>query len=236
MKILIVEDLFAAFLAAKAIVGQYGLTVDHAKDGSEAVEMATQNEYLFILMDIGLPLLNGIDATRKIRCKKITTPIYALSANLGEFSKQMREDAGMNLGFEKPLMPEYLAEIFLHSHTLPPTGAAKLLEKLPGLDKLGAASQWTGVDEATLTKNRQTLNTTLSLAKNESLKAIQMSDYKKISSLTKEIAEVSLNAGSLRLCLATNWLANVLKDSSATEPTKTEHTQILISAIDACAS
>jgi len=66
IKILIVEVNFAAMIAATTILKQYDIEIDKAVDG---VEKATSDEYSFIIMDIRLPKLNGIEATPKLSLK-----------------------------------------------------------------------------------------------------------------------------------------------------------------------
>ena len=102
MKALVVEDLLPAFIAAKAILSQYGFEVDKAVDGVEGTEKATSNNYTLILMDICLPKMNGIEATKAIREAGVDAPIFALSANLGEHKRETLIDAGMQAGYEKP--------------------------------------------------------------------------------------------------------------------------------------
>ena len=112
MYILLVEDNTTAAIGIKGILRQHGAKIDHAKDGEEAVSLATSNKYDLILMDIGLPIFNGIEATRKIRSADVNTPIVALTANLAEFGLPALKDAGMCGGYDKPLTAEKLAEIF----------------------------------------------------------------------------------------------------------------------------
>ena len=87
-----------------------GLKVDLAEDGQQALERCRQNRYDLILMDMQLPNLNGVDATRAIRAGSLNvdTPILALTANAFEEDRQACIQAGMNDHVAKPVDPERL--------------------------------------------------------------------------------------------------------------------------------
>jgi PAS domain S-box-containing protein len=87
-----------------------GLLVDLAADGQQAVDMARRTPYAAILMDVQMPRLNGLDATRAIRAGTInaTTPIIAMTANAFEQDRRQCLEAGMDDHVPKPAEPAQL--------------------------------------------------------------------------------------------------------------------------------
>jgi CheY-like chemotaxis protein len=75
-----------------------GMQVDIAADGAIAVAMARGADYVAILMDMQMPNLNGLDATRQIRqiSGYLETPIIAMTANAFAEDRTRCLDAGMN--------------------------------------------------------------------------------------------------------------------------------------------
>ncbi len=92
-----------------------GLAVDLAEDGVQAVELAKQHRYDLILMDLQIPHLNGVDATREIRSLPgyAETPILAMTANAFNEDRQICIDAKMNDHIAKPVDPDKLFETLL---------------------------------------------------------------------------------------------------------------------------
>jgi len=105
--VLVVEDNPPAAIAAQTIFGSLDCSTDLAKNGTQAVQMATDNDYALILMDVGLPDFSGIEATKQIRSldntKRAQVPIIALTGH-GNDPKVRQEalDAGMQEVLTKP--------------------------------------------------------------------------------------------------------------------------------------
>lgn len=110
VKILLAEDNDLNAEIAVELLQEEGCTVDRAKDGVECVDMlekAANGTYQLILMDIQMPVMNGYDATKKIRRmddpQKADIPIIAMTANAFSEDKQAALDAGMNDHIAKPI-------------------------------------------------------------------------------------------------------------------------------------
>jgi len=92
-----------------------GLVVDMAEDGAVSVAMAKRTAYAAILMDMQMPVVDGLDATRQIRTlpEYRHTPIIAMTANAFVEDRARCSEAGMNDFLIKPFEPEALFEIVL---------------------------------------------------------------------------------------------------------------------------
>jgi two-component system sensor histidine kinase/response regulator len=114
-RILLVEDEPTNREIAQMLLEEVGLKVDLAEDGREAVAKAGAASYAAILMDMQMPVLDGLDATRQIRQlpERETTPILAMTANAFVENKDQCFAAGMNDFIAKPVIPEVLYESLL---------------------------------------------------------------------------------------------------------------------------
>ena len=109
-RILLVDDEPINLEVARSLLENTGLVADTAEDGVEAVERATQTRYALILMDVQMPRLDGLQATRQIRALPAyrDVPILAMTANAFAEDKARCLAAGMIDTLIKPFSPTQL--------------------------------------------------------------------------------------------------------------------------------
>lgn len=107
-KILLVDDNAVNILVAKQCLQKENMTIAVANNGLEALEKAKKEAFDIILMDIQMPIMNGFEATKKIRAFNTTVPIYALSASILEDVKKDLNEYGFNGLLLKPFKPQHL--------------------------------------------------------------------------------------------------------------------------------
>jgi CheY-like chemotaxis protein len=109
-RILVADDVEVNLEVAQLLLHGVGLQVDSARNGREAVDMVRITAYALILMDVQMPVMSGLAATRAIRqmSGRAHTPILAMTANAFEEDRRNCLDAGMNDFLSKPVDPETL--------------------------------------------------------------------------------------------------------------------------------
>jgi len=114
LHILLAEDHDLHRLATQRMLTQWAedTTVTTAKNGEEAVKKAVSAHYDIILMDLQMPLLNGVEATIKIR-QNSEAPIIALTANESKQEQEHCRMVGMNDYLVKPVAPEQLFQAIM---------------------------------------------------------------------------------------------------------------------------
>ena len=109
-RVLLVEDNEINQQIARELLGNAGLMVDVAQDGAEALKKVHSSNYDLVLMDMQMPVMDGVTATRAIRQipRLHNLPIVAMTANARAADRQSCLDAGMDDFLSKPIDPDAL--------------------------------------------------------------------------------------------------------------------------------
>jgi CheY-like chemotaxis protein/HPt (histidine-containing phosphotransfer) domain-containing protein len=114
MRILLAEDNATNQAVALGILGKLGLTADPAANGAEALRALETKHYDLVLMDVQMPEIDGLEATRRIRDPRTSVldhgvPVVAMTAHALQGDQQKCLEAGMNDYITKPVSPWVLA-------------------------------------------------------------------------------------------------------------------------------
>ncbi|MCK7576417.1 MAG: response regulator [Chromatiales bacterium] len=118
-RVLLVEDNAINREFAGELLRSEGLEVDEANDGQEALEQVQRRDYEAVLMDIQMPVMDGYEATRRIRALAETPggerfarlPIIAMTALAMVRDSERSQAAGMNDHISKPIAPDHLMQV-----------------------------------------------------------------------------------------------------------------------------
>ena len=115
LRILLVEDLLVNQKLALRLLSQMGYRADVASNGIEAIESVERQPYDVVLMDVQMPEMDGLDATRRIRELDMVQPhIIAMTANAMQGDREACLEAGMDFYISKPIrVPELVAALKL---------------------------------------------------------------------------------------------------------------------------
>ncbi|CAK0764664.1 two-component system, sensor histidine kinase and response regulator [Gammaproteobacteria bacterium] len=168
-RILLVEDNEINQQVAREILEQMGFTVVVANDGGQGLAALESNPFDIVLMDIHMPVMDGLEATRRLRRDGHTLPVVAMSASVMAKDQAECLDVGMNDHVAKPVLPEQLLAVLerwiapgeravsasLEQPKALPSGSSDLPEHLPGFDLGKALHRMSGNPDLLLDLLRQ---------------------------------------------------------------------------------
>jgi signal transduction histidine kinase/CheY-like chemotaxis protein len=114
ISVLLVEDNEVNILVARNFLERWGATIDVAVNGQEALDKLDISRHKLVLMDMHMPVMDGYEATRRLRAMGITVPIVALTASLPREVEDRVKSVGITDIVVKPFVPTDLFRIVLH--------------------------------------------------------------------------------------------------------------------------
>jgi|GEM_PF-2603914 len=128
-RVLLTEDNQINQKIGRRILERLGCEVNVAGNGRDAIAMAESGQYDLILMDLHMPVMDGLQATREMRRRSIATPVIALTASVLDETRKACEAAGMNGFIAKPIRVDEISSVLKRYHAPssgsgnPPSGA-----------------------------------------------------------------------------------------------------------------
>lgn len=114
LHVLVAEDNQVNQMVARKILEKLGCTCEIATNGVECLKLLEDQSFDLVLMDCMMPIMGGLEATRKIRSSGAayaSIPIVAFTANASPEDQQQCRDAGMNDYMDKPVSIDRLAQV-----------------------------------------------------------------------------------------------------------------------------
>jgi signal transduction histidine kinase/CheY-like chemotaxis protein len=128
LRILLVEDNYINQQVARGVLGAEGALITAADNGQDAVDLLLHDATAFdlVLMDVQMPVLDGVEATRRLRQEGIQLPIIAMSAGVTQEERDLCAAAGMNDFIAKPIEPQVAVQTIRRFDMRPPTDLAEV--------------------------------------------------------------------------------------------------------------
>ncbi len=199
LSILLAEDNVVNQRVAAALLTNIGHLVTICNNGREAVQAVAEGAFDIVLMDINMPVLDGLEATKEIRAltdpAKARIPIFAISGNVREEDMAHYRACGINEILTKPLRPERLRTLFTEQ---------QLAENRPNRDEaLLDAVHIAALREALLPEKLaelyQMARDSLEVTSQMLRKGWESDDPKQIKSAAHRLAGVARNFGCIAL-------------------------------------
>ncbi|MEO1552912.1 MAG: PAS domain S-box protein [Pseudomonadota bacterium] len=143
-RVLIAEDSETNAMVAKKMLDRLGLDYHHVLDGAAAIDAALASEFDVVLMDVSMPNLDGLEATRVLRDRGFDKPIIAMTAHALKGDRDQAFKHGMTGYVTKPVRPQALRDA-LEEWLSPATpDEPSMVEKMNALDTDAIQQVWEG--------------------------------------------------------------------------------------------
>ena len=113
-KIIVAEDSSVIQNLTRKILSQLNYEISSVKNGQQVLDLLGKEEYNLVLLDIHMPIMDGMECARKIReldGKSKNIPIVAITGNANNYSMEDFEEAGINAFIPKPLNYDSVVEM-----------------------------------------------------------------------------------------------------------------------------
>lgn len=149
MKVLLVEDNPINQIIASQMLLQLSVQITTADNGAEALELIEKESFDIILMDLQMPTLGGIEATKILREKlKNDTPVVAMTAEVTQEKRNQCFEVGMNEFISKPIERDYLFSIIDNYYCRDGNQASKSIKSEPAANISGLHLPGIDLDDA----------------------------------------------------------------------------------------
>jgi two-component system, sensor histidine kinase and response regulator len=228
-RILLAEDNLFNQQVASEILQDEGFVIEIANNGKEAYDMALAGTYDLVLMDMQMPVMDGLQATREIRMHKSTEvlPILAMTANASEADRKLCIEAGMNEHITKPIDPEKLFVALLRwikpqTHNPIATPASQASAKHPEIPEIQGIDTVLGLKRAAgkptlYLKMLQSYVTDQGNAVKLMQSAIQSKDHATLQRLAHTLKGTSGSIGATTLQTEADEIEGLAKQLAALE-------------------
>jgi len=224
MNILVVDDNEINLKVATTLLKNEGAKVVTAKSGGEALEKIKAHKFELILMDLEMPKMSGMEATRRMRQSKTcaeSIPIIALTAHAFSDVRHEALDAGMNDLLAKPYKPEQLFEIISQwcgviKKDNPPEIEIVKTQKLKTYDDDLAISIVNG-DSETAQELLEDFLKALPESENDIRVAYETEDYPRLYDVIHKLSGSASAVGAIALHAESINIQNILKNKPVVE-------------------